>query len=394
MQVFKCALRILRGNFIFPLIYIVGLSFMGLMMATSFDFGDEPGTFERETYDFAVIDRDGSALSEAVREQLAKTGTEVAVDDDEFAIQDAVAKGMTDYLLIVPEGFQEDFLAAARNGEDAPQMEVVYSFYSMEGALVDQTVGEYMGAMRTLAAVSPDEPMDAIAAEAARYASQQADISLIETVSAVSEADRFVFFLQWSTYTLFAGITVCVGMLVCAMGRADVRRRNLASPVSFISYNMQLGLACALVTLGAWAWTFCLGLVAFPEAVAQISATGLGLCALSVLAYCLVPLALGLLLGQIGASDVVCNAVGNITGMVVSFFGGAWISLSLMSPEVQAIAHWLPGYWYTNACTLAAHEGLSQTQSVFADAGVLVMFAVAIGLAGLLIGRMRMQTTD
>lgn len=28
MQVFKCAMRIIRGNIIFPIIYIVGLSFM------------------------------------------------------------------------------------------------------------------------------------------------------------------------------------------------------------------------------------------------------------------------------------------------------------------------------------------------------------------------------
>lgn len=394
MQVFKCALRIIRGNFIYPLIYIVGLSLMGLLMATSFDFGSAPGTFERESYDFAVIDRDGSALSAAVQDHLAKDGTEVVVKDDEFAIQDAVAKGMTDYLLIVPEGFQEDFIQAAHAGEEPPKMDTIYSFYSMEGALVDQSVGEYLGIIRTLMATSPDRPIAEITNDAEGYASDQAHVSVIETSSAISEADRFVFYLQWSTYTLFAGITVCVGMLVCAMGRSDVRRRNLASPVTFASYNLQLGLACFTVTLAAWAWTFFLGMTAFPEAVSQITVSGLILCALSMLSFCLIPLAVGFLLGQGGASNVVCNAVGNIVGMVVSFFGGAWISLSLMSPEVETLAHWLPGYWYANACSLAAHEGAAQLQRVLGDAGVLLLFAVALGLVGLLVGRMRTQTSD
>ena len=38
MQLFKCAIRIIRGNIIFPIIYIGGLSFMGIFMAASFDF--------------------------------------------------------------------------------------------------------------------------------------------------------------------------------------------------------------------------------------------------------------------------------------------------------------------------------------------------------------------
>ena len=35
MQVFKCALRILRASFIFPLIYVVGLSFLSVLIASA-----------------------------------------------------------------------------------------------------------------------------------------------------------------------------------------------------------------------------------------------------------------------------------------------------------------------------------------------------------------------
>lgn len=158
MQVFKCAMRIIRGNIIFPIIYIVGLSFMGIFMAASFDFDMNENGLERYSCNFSVIDRDGSELSDAIASQLAQHGTQVIVEDTPLAIQDAVAKGATDYLLIIPEGYETDFVEAAHADEDAPSMETVFSYYSMEGELVDQSVNGFLGMVRSLAMASPKRP--------------------------------------------------------------------------------------------------------------------------------------------------------------------------------------------------------------------------------------------
>ncbi len=398
MQVFKCAMRIMRGNLVFPLIYIVGLSFMGIFMGTSFDFGNATEQFQRQDYDYAVIDRDDSALSHAVEDVLASHGTAVEVADERQAIQDAVAKGQIDYLLIVPKGFEDQFAEAVRNGGELPQMETVFSFYSMEGAFVDEEVNGYLGLVRSLCAADPGMPLADAAARAKELAAQKAQASFLKIPSQIGEADRFVFYLQWSTYTLFAGIVVCVGLLTSTMGRADVRRRNLASPITYASYNVQLALACLMMTLAAWAWTFCLGLVAFPAAVAQIAPAGIALCAASMLAFCLVPLAFGFLLGSLGASTMVCNAAGNIVGMVVSFLGGAWISLDLMTPEIVRLASWLPGYWYAYACQLSAHMTVAPAAALLGEVaqclGILLLFALALFAVAAVAGRIRTQTSE
>ena len=60
-----------------------------------------------------MIDRDDSELSRSVAAFLAEQGPSVGVADEARACQDAVATGEVDYLLIVPAGFQEDYLAAA-----------------------------------------------------------------------------------------------------------------------------------------------------------------------------------------------------------------------------------------------------------------------------------------
>ena len=105
MQVFKCAMRIVRGNLVFLLVYLVGLSFMGLFIAQSFSFDTVDQALDQDAPDFAVIDRDDSELSRALAAFLDGRGVAVEVEDSRVAVQDAVAKGEVDYLLVVPEGF-------------------------------------------------------------------------------------------------------------------------------------------------------------------------------------------------------------------------------------------------------------------------------------------------
>lgn len=104
MQVFKCAMRIMRASFAFPLIYVVGLSFMSVVLAFSaVPLDDRPSDgFERAEYAYSIIDRDNSTISHSFAEALAEGGEAIEVTDDRVAIQDAIAKGHVDYLLIIP----------------------------------------------------------------------------------------------------------------------------------------------------------------------------------------------------------------------------------------------------------------------------------------------------
>lgn len=396
MQVFKCALNVIFRNMIFPLVYIVGLSFMGLFMAWSFDFGSQSSEFELARADYAVVDRDQSQLSHGIIDVLNLSGERVEVADDIRAFQDAVAKGEIDYLLIIPHGYQASFEKAVQEQAALPKMDMAFSFNSLGGRFVNEQVENYLGIMQSLMLAYPDASLDKLTTDAQEILSDRVPVSFIESTSKVSAIDQLTFYLQWSTYSLFAGIVVCVGMLCSTFSRVDVRRRNLVSPLSYLSYNAQLALSCLMFVLIAWAWTFMLAVVAFPAAIEQMGAIALVWCALSVLVFCLIPLAVGYLLGQMGAADIMCNAVGNIVGLVLSFLGGAWISLELLAPEIRAFAQWLPCYWYNDACSQAAHFGANPSSqelfSVAQDWAVMLLFTLALFGVSLLIGRLRTQT--
>lgn len=398
MQVFKVAVRTVLRHPLYLLVYAVGLSLMGVLMASSLSFGEgEDGQFNAFQTKFSVIDRDGSDLSRGLASYLGERGVEVPIEDSEIALQDAVAKGQSSYILIVPEGFGQTLVDAARKGKDMPGLETVYSFYSLEGSLMDQEVNEYLGIARAYAGLSPEASQADVAAHTSDVMAESAHVETVQMGGGTDEAQRFVFYLNWGTYTLFATIIVCVGLMMSTINRTDLRRRNLVSPIPTLRYNLQVAGASLLVMGGVWLWTVVLGLVVFGESASQISGVGLAVMLVLAFAFATVPLSIGYLLGQLGVGEFASNAIGNILGMVVSFLGGVWISFDLLDSTVRAVAHFSPAYWYTNALQQA-----SELQSLTPDAlmpilgnmGVLLLFTAAIFAVALVVGRLRVQSAE
>ncbi|MFR3090623.1 MAG: ABC transporter permease [Eggerthella lenta] len=344
-----------------------------------------------------MIDRDGSALSDGLAAYLREQGIEVPIEDSQMALQDAVAKGQSSYILIVPEGFGDAFVEAARTGDELPTLETVYSFYSTEGSLMDQMVNSYLGIAGAYAGLEGSASQGDIVQHAAEAMAESAETDSVEVGGTSSEAQRFVFFLQWGTYTLFASIIVCVGVMMTTLNRTDLRRRNLVSPLPSLSYGLQLAASSLLVMTAVWLWTICLGFTVFHEATSMISGPGLALMVAASFVFATIPLSVGYLLGQLGVGEFASNALGNILGRVISFLGGAWISFDLLDPSVQMLAHFSPAYWYTGALQAAADMGAATPEAVIPileNMGVMLLFTAAIFAVALVAGRLRVQSSE
>ena len=190
---------------------------------------------------------------------------------------------------------------------------------------------------------------------------------------------------------------VCVGLLMAAFNRTDLYRRNLVSPMSSLRLGMQKAAASLLVTALVWAITCGIGLAAFGSSLAGVPPAAVALALGGALVFALVPLTIGFLLGQLGASEMVANAVGNIAGMVMSFLGGAWISIELMGPEIQTLSRFIPTSWYTEAVSKSVHltdVTLSSAAPVLANLGVVALFAAALFAVALVAGRVRMRSAE
>lgn len=397
MQAFKAALRIVMNHPVYLLVYVGFLSLMGVFITSSINVGVDGTEYTASKAPFAVIDRDGSPLSESLTAFLSQQGERVEVADDPFALQDAVATGQARYLLIVPEGYGEEFLEAARSGEAEPTLESSFSYGTMAGTLVDEQVNQYLGLVRAAAALEPDAPAASVLSRADEAASATAEVETMQTPNGAAPADQFAFYLQWGTYTMTAAVVVCVGLLMSAFNRTDLYRRNLVSPMSSLRLGMQKAGASLLVTALVWAITSGIGLAAFGSSLADVPPAAVALTLACAFAFALVPLTIGFLLGQLGASEMMANAVGNISGMVMSFLGGAWISIELMGPEIQMVSRFIPTSWYTDAVSKSVHltdMTFASVAPVLGDMGIVLLFAAALFAVALVAGRVRMRSSE
>lgn len=397
MQAFKCALRVVLNHPVYLLVYVVFLGSMGVFIASSINTGSTEESFDAVKAPFAVIDHDQSELSQSITSFLGKNAEQITVDDDPFAMQDAVATGMVRYLLVIPEGYSSSFMKAARTGGDQPVLESTFSFGTMSGQLVDEQVNQYLGLVHSAAALEPHASVASVLARANAAAGKKADVETVQTTSGAIPADRFAFYLQWGTYTMTAAIVVCVGLLMSAFNRTDVKRRNLVAPLSNLQLGLQKAAACLLVTVLVWAVACGIGLAAFGYTLDGVPTSAIALTLFSAFVFSLVPLSIGFLLGQLGVSEMAANAVGNILGMVMSFLGGAWISINLLPDEVQVFSHFIPTYWYNDAVSQAVHlteVTFDTIAPILGNIGIVALFAVALFAVALAAGRLRLKSAE
>ena len=122
MSSFRTCLAIAWSHRVLLFMYVVIFSITGVLIG--FGSGESTvGSWHQQKTRVAVIDRDGSPLSSALKEQLLSDNDAQELADDRRAIQDAVAKDSCSYVLVIPQGWGEGLMSAAARGADAPDLE-------------------------------------------------------------------------------------------------------------------------------------------------------------------------------------------------------------------------------------------------------------------------------
>ncbi len=489
MNICKRALTIALRHPLYLIIYIGFLSSMGVVL-----MGEVGGSGAREATEvprarIALVDRDGSAVAQSLEEMLFQTDELITVADEPLALQDALATGKADAVLVIPAGFGDALMDAARTGGDLPELEAATGGDMQAAALASQRASRTASLIASRAALtshaSAEQVLDGMRKleaatggdmQAAALASQRASrtasliasraaltshasaeqvldgmrkfsdiapaVDTIETTEESTAASRLAFYLTFSSYTVTSSIVVVAGVVLSTLNKPDVRRRQLAAPVSSWRMGFESIAGCAVLALGVCAWVALVGIgasgagallssrqLAAPvsswrmgfESIAGCAVLALGVCAwvalvgigasgagallssagaqvalaiASLCAFALVPLSLAYTLAQFGFREEALNAIANLGGMVMSFLGGAWVPLSLMGANVQAVAHFTPTFWMYDAvtCALGAQEvNASVLATVGIDLGIIALFAVAIVSAGLVAARLRVR---
>lgn len=393
MRIFRTALAIAFKHPIYLGVYVLFLSLIGSFVTGGAAYVEEDTqTYEPARASLAVIDRDDSDLSEALVGYLSRIHDMADVADEEFALQDALATNQVDAVIIVPQGFEDDCLSAARGDDELPRLQVAYGGYTQASAFAEQQAARWVSLVGAEAALEPEASAAEVAAAVDVAAGRRADVEVEAAEVATSSAYPLQTYLSFSTYTLMCSVVVCVGLVLSKMTEPDLRRRMLASPLRPRRFGLHMLLGCLVITVGVWAATSAVGVVSsgigtFVAAPAQVM-----LALVAMLVFALVPLSVAFMLAMLGVGEEGLNALGNIGGIIMSFLGGAWVPIALLGDAVQTAARFSPAFW-TNEAVASLLSAPQLTVDVLAEAGcgmgITALFAVAFAAIGLAAARSR-----
>ena len=391
MSTFKTALRMALAHPFYLLIYTVFISLMGVFIAASVSWNSSQLT-EYKPYDanVIVVDRDNSDLSRALTKHLGSRFELVTgVGDDTYDLADALsksnsAKGSADCVFFIPEGFEDDLVAAARAGEALPKLDVTYGSGTMAAALSSAEASRWISLAGAAAALEPAASNGDVAKAAEHAAAKRAEVQ-IERVKVDSAAATLESYFNFGAYAIISSVIVSVGLVFSGMNEPERVRRMDASPVSERQRSLAVFAAAAVLTVCIWLVSSMMGVVGFAGAVAEVGVGRVCLALAATFALACTPLAVGFALSSLGAREELLNVVGNLLGMLMTFLGGAYMPLSLMGSAVQTVAHFVPTYWVNDAIGKALASDLTSTVlgDIACDLGVTMLFAAAIAAVGL-----------
>lgn len=395
MSTFKTALRMALAHPFYLLIYTVFISLMAVFIAASVSWNSSQLT-EYEPYDanVIVVDRDDSDLSHALTKHLGSRFELVTgVGDDTYDLADALsksnsAKGSADCVFFIPEGFENDLVAAARAGEALPKLDVTYGAGTMAAALSSAEASRWISLAGAAAALEPTASNGDVAKAAEHAAAKRAEVQIERVKVDSAAAATLESYFNFGAYAIISSVIVSVGLVFSGMNEPERVRRMDAGPISERQRSLAV-FAAAVLTVCIWFVSSMMGVVGFAGAVAEVGVGRVCLALAATFALACTPLAVGFALSGLGAREELLNGVGNLLGMLMTFLGGAWMPLSLMGPAVQTVAHFVPTYWVNDAIGKALASDLTSAMlgDIACDLGVTVLFAAAIAAVGLALAR-------
>jgi ABC-2 type transport system permease protein len=383
------------------LIYIVMFGLLGLVLS---------GTANTETVDkldfyaqkqtIAVIDRDHSEVSLGLTSFLDGRHELIVLEDQIRVLQDAIAQNRVSWVLIIVEGFENDFMAAVRDQSAVPGLSSIVSVNAISGIYLDNQVSNYLNALRVSAMINPDATPGMLVDRAHQVAAMNTSIEVVQASENVNRDALFPYYLRFTAYPLTIGVGMLVALLFSGFRNGELRRRNASAPVRSLRINSQIALAGLVVVFLTWIFLCSLSFLPVIGGLNLLKQSPgvVLLMFLTVLLYSLFSLALGFLLSQFGLAESSLNGLMNIVSLAMLFLSGIMMgSTGYLEGVMLTIGRFIPCYWYAEAISaLAGASDLSwiSLQYYLTCLGVMLLFTAAVFSIALLTGSLQTQTAE
>jgi len=281
----------------------------------------------------AIIDQDNSRLSIGLMSYLKERHTLMELENNEAVLQDALFFNQVTYILIIPDGFESDFITGPENA----MLENLQAPDSFVGVFIDNQIEDFLVHVNTYLAANFEIGL--------AIESTMADLSLGVEVEVLQGRiiDNSMFHFQFLAYFFLAVVTVGIAPIFFTFNKKDLAKRNDCSSLSMVNRNMQITLGCAIAALGLWLVSFVPMFIFHGN---EVFTTVTLFRAINSLALLTVALGIAFLLGNLLGNDDALQGASNIIALGLSFLTGVFVPQEFLGDRVLMIARFLPTYWY------------------------------------------------
>ena len=343
MQVFKAYVKIIRKNAGQLLIY-VGIVIVLAVMMNQFNAQKPQTGFTDTKIQLAFFNDDSQAetgVADGLKEYLQKYANFVDVADDPDKIRDALFFGEISYAIRIPAGFADSFASDGQlriSQQSAPD--------STTSAYMNMLVNKYLNTARLYRQGLPTASAEEITSLTLANLKQEIPVDMAATESRVGSYANVVYFYNYLAYALlamlFLGITTCM----LTFSNLDLKRRNLCSPLTLRSLNLQMIAGGLLFSLFSWGSLIAVSFAIYGRTL--LTEAGLFLI-LNSFVYMLAGLGLSYLVGNLLKSRNAQAAVANVLVLGMSFISGVFVPQAILGKAVLSIARFTPAYWFVKA---------------------------------------------
>lgn len=339
--------------------------------------------YESSSLNIVIQDRDQSELSKSLYQYLTDKHHVKKDTYTEEELADELYYENVDYVLMIPKGFGENMVS----GDTKDILENRKRPGSISGYFIDEQIQQYLSMISTYLAAGYTPK------EAASYtwkaSAKEAEVNFLSSEHQDGN-DIMYYAFCYMPYILICLLTVGLGAILITFRQKDINTRLLCSSQSSLQRNLQLTLGGIIFSLICWG-----SLLLLSTIVLRINCFSVQwlLYLLNSFVFLLFALSLTFFFSFLIHSDAVLNMVANIVGLGLSFLGGIYVPLDMMSSTVVTFSRLLPSYWYIIALGhIGDYDGKrSQMTQILSCMGIELLFAVAVFCAALAASHLKKQ---
>ncbi len=346
MPVFNAYLKIIRKNAPLLIMYLGIVAGLAIMMTLLNAQNPQTG-FVGAKVRTAIFNDDaahGSVLVAGLEDYLSQTAERVELVDDPDQIRDALFFGDVSYVLRVPDGFSD--LLAQDQDNAAAKIERQAAPDSTTSLYMDMLVNKYLNTVRLFKAGLPEASDEEIVRLVLENLAVSTPVELTAQKTFRGSYENMIYYFNYLAYALLSILILGVSTCMITFNSLDLKRRNLCSPVSLRSQNLQILAGNLTFSVGSWLVMILISLILYRGAMLTWSGFWL---ALNAFAFMLVGLCLSFLIGYALKSRNAQAAVANVLTLGMSFISGVFVPQAFLGRSVLAIARFTPVYWFVRA---------------------------------------------